>query len=135
MIESYSIETKVPPGNWLPFPHIDVRNGILYEGFDLKNLFQVDISNSFYFIAQNKNIAPRETISGWLYLVVPKTGYTDFLRFHLIDTTGTEYIEPIDLDPTNKTAFNNPVQKIEIRQLIPPQKRDASQLPAVLYGD
>jgi hypothetical protein len=133
-IDSYSIETKTAAGSWQIFPDVDVRTGTLVMGLELWHVIPVDITDAFISVAQNGSIAPRQTIYGWIFLVYPKgfDGNTRDARFHMLDTAGNEYIEPLNL--TTGSSLNTTLQNPAII-FKPGQAMDVSRLPITPYAE
>lgn len=95
MIASYEIETEMTNGTWARadlIPEMGINQGRVFEGYDaFTNVTERDYT-SFDSVIQNRNIAPNETIRGWLFFRKYPDGD---IRFRLIDTLGNAFTVPI----------------------------------------
>ena|SRR5688572_22480255 len=93
MISSYSVEGHVRQA-WKTITSIDLRFRDVYEIATIKNAGKMDFPDKFNAAIQNKNIAPGETVHGWIAVDYGKTAVKDF-RLRITDTSGAEHIVPL----------------------------------------
>ena len=93
MIAAYAVETELPNGEWKRMEAVtpnSVTHGQVFFGEDLKRVREMKYW-TFNSAIENKNIAPNETVRGWLIF---QYWYTGKRRFELKDTTGLVSTEP-----------------------------------------
>lgn len=74
-VQSYSVELEDDAGGWTRInrlPMTEPRNVYFAEGDGLKECFKFDFkSNIFDVVARQKNLAPGESIDGWMFFEWP----------------------------------------------------------------
>ena len=112
MIFSYWIEQEQPDGKWIQVQLPYGTNGQFFTGRDTTKVQEIKYV-TLDSVIQNKNIAPDETIMGWIFTTKPCFG---MLRFGYKDTTdyvAIGKIEPIASNawPTQKILISRPSEK------------------------
>lgn len=109
-VDGFSVETKTPSGHWEKMAVFDVNPSVpnnqpvnfYYSNVtnnppDFKHALKMDLGDNFL---QNqfaqKSINPREPVQGWVFLDIPKDGWTEKMRFS-IATGGETITQPITL--------------------------------------
>lgn len=132
MIKNYSVESKLPHGDWRSVRVIDIRSGTLVSGTDtLRQARVLEVKSLFNSVIQNKNIAPHETVQGWIFAQIAKEGYSGTMRLRVWDTVGSESVETIKILGTpSKMEILLSTTALTCRGIV-----DASHLPKAFLND
>jgi hypothetical protein len=78
MIDSYSIEVLNGKQEWLRLVTIDAHSGEVYNRGPTDDMKQACRSNikqdTFDYAIANKDIEPRHTVRGWVFVEAPEAG-------------------------------------------------------------
>jgi hypothetical protein len=135
MIESYWVEIMVA-NKWQRLVNMRTIDGELFnvQNGDFAHAILLDAkSNGFDVIASHRNIAPGETIHGWVFFEIDETfpNQTD-ARFRMKGVDGVESICRLDFQPVGEQRSLSGGGLI-----VPPggQRVNISQLPRVFYSE
>ncbi len=101
MIDSYSIEVLNGKQEWVRLVPIDAHSGEVYNRGPSDDMKQARRSNieqdAFDYLIANKDIEPRHTVRGWLFVESPAAGLENAKegRFTVRDVLGNEAVRPI----------------------------------------
>ncbi|MGD1089266.1 MAG: hypothetical protein ABR955_11150 [Verrucomicrobiota bacterium] len=152
-VDGFSVETKKTNGNWEKISAFDIHptfgDGtidfyfvpfIQRAGFntlniapDFKHAKRIDFHDNFLQSRlAEKSLNPHESAQGWLFLDIPKDGWTDQLRF-CITTGGEKIIKPItSILETNDMDIQT-IKPFAAYQM--EEEQDISSFPLRYYGD
>ncbi len=103
MIDSYSIEVLNSKQEWVTLVTIDAHSGEVYNRGPTNDLKQARRSNieqdTFDYAIANKNIEPRHTVRGWVFVEAPEAGLEGGkeARFNVTDILGNKAVRPIKM--------------------------------------
>jgi len=125
MINSYAIEKETPDGKWVRsdlLPKYGINRGGVLMGYDSYTNLTEWIYTSFDSAIQNKNIAPNETVRGWLFFKHYFGGVK--IRFRVKDALGHIFVEPLQGGfgvengwPVQDLLMNKTTNVIDVRSL------------------
>jgi hypothetical protein len=101
MIDSYSIEVLNGKQEWVTLVTIDAHSGEVYNRGPTDDMKQACRSNieqdTFDYAIANKNIGPRHTARGWIFVEAPEAGLEGGkeARFNVTDILGNKAVRPI----------------------------------------
>jgi len=114
MVDSFQIEFQTPSGDWkettVVRPATDPLNPVvMIGGLNPAPINAIGLNGAYNFESQidHKNIAPGETVQGWLFMdATERLGATTKFRFQMSDTTGRSFTEQIGTaQPMKDKAF------------------------------
>ena len=100
MIDSYSIEVLSGKQEWVRLVTIEARSGEVYNRGPTDDMKQACRSNieqdTFDYAIANKNIEPRHTVRGWVFVEVPEADLEGGkeARFNVTDILGNKAVRP-----------------------------------------
>ena len=125
MIERYGLETKKDNGEWTPAPTIGLRDKVMYGGDDLHHADKIEFDQgTFNSVIDHKNIAPDETIEGWLFIGYPEGMNINGLRIRILEADGTDYTK--NVGDTEKVLSGEVVSVQTASMTVHPEDRDLS---------
>jgi hypothetical protein len=101
MIDSYSIEVLSGKQEWVRLVTIDAHSGHVYNRGRTNDMKQARRSNieqdTFDYMIANKDIEPRHTVRGWVFVEAPEAGLESGkeARFNVTDILGNKAVRPI----------------------------------------
>jgi hypothetical protein len=137
MVFSCAIEAQLPDGRWESVPLFSVPEfGQLYLAFDRKEAVEMVPNRTLKSVLYNVNLAPGESVVGWMILSSPKGALSDNCRVRIRDMAGNVFVEPIKYYfPTSQDSdFGSPdhvIQMASLQPKVPPI--DISGLPVRLF--
>ena len=133
MIDSYSIEVLNSKQEWVMLVTIDAHSGEVYNRGPTNDLKQARRSNieqdTFDYAIANKNIEPRHTVRGWMFLETPEAGLEGGkeARFNVTDILGNKAARPIKV-------LTEESQSMQPRLLHVGETKDLSQARKQFYS-
>ena len=103
MIDSYSIELLNGKQEWIRLVTINAHSGEVYNRGPTDDMKQARRSNieqdTFDYALANKNIEPRHTVRGWVFVEAPEAGLegSKEARFNVTDILGNKAVRPIKM--------------------------------------
>jgi len=134
MINSYSIEVLNGKQEWIKLVTIDAHSGEVYNRGPTDDMKQARRSNieqdTFDYAIANKNIEPRHTVRGWVFVEAPEAGLEGGkeARFNVTDALGNKAVRPIKM-LTEKSESMQP------RLLHVGETKDLSQARKQFYSE
>src|SRR5207249_9115940 len=101
MIDSYSIEVLSGKQEWVRLVTIEAHSGEVYNRGRTNDMKQARRSNieqdTFDYMSANKDIEPRHTVRGWVFVEAPEAGLESGkeARFNVTDILGNKAARPI----------------------------------------
>jgi hypothetical protein len=133
MIDSYSIEVLNGKQEWVRLVIIDAHSGEVYSRGPTDDMKQARRSNieqdTFDYAIANKNIEPRHTVRGWVFVEAPEAGLEGGkeARFNVTDILGNKAVRPIKM-------LTEESQSMQPRLLHVGETRDLSQARKQFYS-
>jgi len=133
MIDSYSIEVLNSKQEWVTLVTIDAHSGEVYNRGPTNDLKQARRSNieqdTFDYAIANKNIEPRHTVRGWVFVEAPEAGLEGGkeARFNVTDILGNKAARPIKV-------LTEESQSMQPRLLHVGETKDLSQARKQFYS-
>ena len=133
MIDSYSIEVLNGKQEWIKLVTINAHSGEVYNRGPTEDMKQARRSNieqdTFDYAIANKNIEPRHTIRGWVFVETPEAGLAGGkeARFSVTDVLGNKAVRPIKM-------LTEESQSTQPRLLHVGETRDLSQARKQFYS-
>jgi len=133
MIDSYSIEVLNGKQEWVRLVTIDAHSGEVYNRGRTKDMKQALRSNieqdAFDYMIANKDIEPRHTIRGWVFLETPEAGLEGGKegRFNVTDILGNKAVRPIEV-------LTGESQSVQPRLLHVGETKDLSEARRQFYS-
>jgi hypothetical protein len=134
MIDSYSIEVLNGKQEWVRLVTIDAHSGEVYNRGRTNDMKQALRSNmeqdTFDYIIANKNIEPRHTVRGWVFVEAPEASLENGKegRFNVTDILGNKAVRPI-------TVLTGESQSVQPRLLHVGETRDLSEARRQFYSE
>jgi hypothetical protein len=133
MIDSYSIEVLNGKQEWVRLVTIDAHSGEVYNRGPTDDMKQARRSNieqdTFDYTIANKNIEPRHTVRGWVFVEAPEAGLDGGkeARFNVTDILGNKAVRPIKM-------LTEESQSMQPRLLQVGETKDLSQARKQFYS-
>jgi hypothetical protein len=133
MIDSYSIELLNGKQEWIRLVTIDAHSGEVYNRGPTGDMKQARRSNieqdTFDYAIANKNIEPRHTVRGWVFVEAPEAGLEGGkeARFNVTDALGNKAVRPIKM-------LTEESQSMQPRLLHVGETKDLSQARKQFYS-
>jgi len=134
MIDSYSIEVLSGKQEWVRLVTIDAHSGEVYNRGPTDDMKQACRSNieqdTFDYAIANKNIEPRHTVRGWVFVEAPEAGLEGGkeARFNVTDILGNKAVRPIKV-------LTGESQSVQPRLLHVGETKDLSQARKQFYSE
>ena len=134
MIDSYSIEVSSGKQEWVRLVTIDAHSGEVYNRGPTDDMKQASRSNieqdTFDYAIANKNIEPRHTVRGWVFVEAPEAGLEGGkeARFNVTDILGNKAVRPIKV-------LTGESQSMQPRLLHVGETKDLSQARKQFYSE
>ena len=134
MIDSYSIEVLNGKQEWVRLVTIDAHSGHVYNRGRTNDMKQARRSNieqdTFDYMIANKDIEPRHTVRGWVFVEVPEGDLQTVkdARFNGTDILGNKAVRPIKL-------LTEESQSIQPKLLHVGETKDLSQARRQFYSE
>lgn len=134
MIDSYSIEVLNGKQEWVRLVTIDAHSGEVYNRGPTDDLKQARRSNieqdTFDYAIANKNIEPRHTVRGWVFVETPEAGLDggNEARFNVTDTLGNKAVRTLKV-------LTEESQSVQPRLLHVGETKDLSQARKQFYSE
>jgi hypothetical protein len=134
MIDSYSIEVLNGKGEWLRLVTIDAHSGEVYNRGPTDDMKQARRSvieqDTFDYMIANREIEPRHTIRGWVFVEAPDADLESVkeARFNVMDILGNKAVRPIQV-------VSEESQSIQPRLLHVGETKDLSQARKQFYSE
>jgi hypothetical protein len=134
MIDSYSIEVLSGKQEWVRLVTIDAHSGEVYNRGPTDDMKQACRSNieqdTFDYAIANKNIEPRHTVRGWVFVEAPEAGLEGGkeARFNVTDILGNKAVRPIKV-------LTGESQSMQPRLLHVGETKDLSQARKQFYSE
>jgi hypothetical protein len=134
MIDSYSIEVLSGKQEWVRLVTIDAHSGEVYNRGPTDDMKQACRSNieqdTFDYAIANKNIEPRHTVRGWVFVEAPEAGLEGGkeARFNVTDILGNKAVRPIKV-------LTEESQSMQPRLLHVGETKDLSQARIQFYSE
>ena len=134
MIDSYSIEVLNGKQEWIRLVTIDAHSGEVYNHGPTDDMKQACRSNieqdTFDYAIANKNIEPRHTVRGWVFVEAPEAGLEGGkeARFNVTDILGNKAVSPIKM-------LTEESQSMQPRLLHVGETKDLSQARKQFYSE
>ncbi len=134
MIDSYSIEVLNGKQEWIRLVTIDAHSGEVYNRGPTDDMKQACRSNieqdTFDYAIANKNIEPRHTVRGWVFVEAPEAGLEGGkeARFNVTDILGNKAVRPIKM-------LTEESQSMQPRLLHVGETKDLSQARKQFYSE
>jgi hypothetical protein len=134
MIDSYSIEVLNGKQGWVKLVTIDAHSGEVYNRGPSDDMKQASRSNieqdTFDYAIANKNIEPRDTVRGWVFVEVPEAGLEGGkeARFNVTDVLGNKAVRRIKV-------LTGESQSMQPRLLHVGETKDLSQAHKQFYSE
>jgi hypothetical protein len=129
MVESFSLEARPNEGGWNKRPIVSTKMGHLYWATNPGKASRIVIAE-FSAATENKMIAPRETVEGWIFFNILDLYEGTNLRLRITDTSGNEYLSPIETP--KKDLHTIPVQMQAAFEVLP-GRFDLSAYPVEVW--
>jgi hypothetical protein len=119
MIASYALETELPNGSWKRMETVvpdSVTHGQIFFGENPERVSEVRY-RTFDSAIENKNIAPNETVRGW---VIFHYWYDGKRRLVVKDATGVVAAEPVSsgFEKESRVAEANPLPLTPVQPIL-----------------
>ena len=134
MIDSYSIEVLSGKQEWVRLVTIDAHSGEVYNRGPTDDMKQACRSNieqdTFDYAIANKNIEPRHTVRGWIFVEGPEAGLEGVkeARFNVTDILGNKAVRLIKV-------LTEESQSMQPRLLHVGETKDLSQAHKQFYSE
>jgi hypothetical protein len=134
MIESYSIEVLNGKQEWVRLVTIDAHSGDVYNRGRTNDMKQALRSNleqdAFDYIIANKDIEPRHTVRGWVFVEASEASLEGGKegRFNVTDMLGNKAVRPIEV-------LTGESQSVQPRLLRGGETKDLSEARRQFYSE
>jgi len=134
MIDSYSIEVLNGKQEWVRLVTIDAHSGEVYNRGrtnDMKQALRSNIEqDTFDYMIANKDIEPRHTVRGWVFVEAPEASLESAQegRFSVTDVLGNKAVRPMEILPGDS-------QSVQPRLLHVGETRDLSDARRQFYSE
>jgi hypothetical protein len=134
MIDSYSIDVLNVKQEWIRLVTIDAHSGEVYNrgpSDDMKQACRSNIEqDTFDYAIANKNIEPRHTVRGWIFVEAPEADLDGGkeARFNVTDVLGNKAVRPIKV-------LTGESQSMQPRLLHVGETKDLSQARKQFYSE
>jgi hypothetical protein len=134
MIDSYSIEVLNGKQEWVKLVTMNAHSGEVYNRGptdDMKQACRSSIEqDTFDYAIANKNIEPRHTVRGWVFVETADAGVEGGkeARFNLTDILGNKAVRPIEV-------LTDESQSVQPRLLHVGETKDLSQARKQFYSE
>jgi hypothetical protein len=133
MIDEYSVYRLIN-GMPTPLPSIQVLGGTVVnvQTPDFKVCLELDFTGqTFDSLIQNKQIAPHETVQGWIFVEALEEEIWGPIQVRVRDTTGAQSYQTLRSEPRVSTALRAQDGSLAVTG----KRIDCSSMPRVFWSD